>query len=141
MTPEEETRVAARIAARQARDRAEREAKWAATSDEDLLRMRIEQSRGDIDAVTASFLGLAVPMWIDRMRAWDPDRRVREGRELTETLAHDQAVAAIADPEARGTAKQGEKARAFNAIAQGLACLAYCPGGVVFAGHHWEAKA
>lgn len=141
MTPEQERALRERIAARHARERAERDAKWAATSDQQLLRMRIEESRGDIDPVTASFLGLAVPMWIDRMRAWDPDRRAFTGRELVETIAYEQSVAALADPEARGTAKKGEKARAFNAIAQGLACLAFCPGGVVFAGHHWEVSA
>lgn len=108
-------------------------------TDADLLRMRIEESRGDLDPVTSAFLGLAVPMWIDQMRAWHPDRRAYKGRELVEVIAYEQAVAAMADPEARGTAKKGEKGRAFNAIAQGLACLAYCPGGVVFAGHHWEA--
>lgn len=130
--------VADRIAARFARQRAEREAKWAATSDEEILRMRIEESRKDLDDVTTAFLGLTVPMWIEMMRPWHADRRVHKGRELVEVIAYEQAVAAMCDPEARGTAKRGEKGRAFNAVAQGLACLAFCPGGIVFAGHHWE---
>lgn len=140
MTTEEQARAAARIATRRARERAERDAKWAATTDEQLLRMRIDESRGDLDPVTSTFLGLAVTMWIDEMRAWHPERRVHKGRELVEVIAYEQGVAALADPEARGTAKQGEKSRAFNAIAQGLGCLAFCPGGVVFAGHHWEVR-
>lgn len=31
-------------------------------------------------------------------------------------------------------------ASAFNALAEGLAILALCPGGVRFAGRHWEAN-
>lgn len=128
-----------RIAERFARMRAERQAKWAATSDEDILRMRIEASEQDVDAVTKGFLGLTVPMWIELMRPWRPERRVQKGHELVEIIAYEQAIAAICEPEARGTARKGEVARGFNAIAQGLAVLAYCPGGIVFAGHHWEA--
>lgn len=128
------------IAERFARQRAEREAKWARTSDEEILRMRIEESRKDLDPTTKAFLGLTVPMWIEVMRPWHPDRRVHKGRELVEVIAYEQGIAAMCDPEARGTARKGELGKAFNAIAQGLACLAFCPGGIVFAGHHWEAN-
>jgi hypothetical protein len=127
------------IAERFDRQRAEREAKWAATSDDEILRMRIEESRGGLDPVTTAFLGLTVPMWIEMMRPWHPERRVRKGHELVELIAYEQAIAAMCDTEARGTIKPGGLTKAFNAIAQGLACLAYCPGGIVFAGHHWEA--
>jgi hypothetical protein len=120
--------------------RSERAAKWARTSDEEILRIRIEASAKDVDPVTRAFLGLTVPMWIDRMRSWHPDRRVHKGHELVEIIAYEQSVAAMCNPEARGTAKRGEKGLAFNAVAQGLACLAYCPGGIVFAGHHWEVR-
>ena len=130
-----------RIAERFARQRAEREAKWAATSDEEILRMRIEGSKRDLDAVTTAFLGLTVPMWIELMRPWQAERRARKAQELVEIIAYEQAIAAICEVEARGTARKGEIARGFNAIAQGLACLAFCPGGIVFAGHHWEAHA
>jgi len=130
----------ARIAERFARERAEREAKWAATTPEQLLRMRIEESAKEFDPISRAFLGLAVPMWIDQMRFWSAERRVRKGHELVEVIAYDQGVAALCDPEARGTARQGGLANAFNALAQGLACLAFCPGGIVFAGHHWEVK-
>lgn len=128
-----------RIAERFARQRAERAAKWAATSDDEVLRMRIAESEKDVDPVTKAFLGLTVPMWIEMMRGWHPDRRVSKGHELVEIIAYEQGIAALCDPEARGTAKRGERGKAFNAVAQGLACLAYCPGGIVFAGHHWEA--
>jgi hypothetical protein len=121
--------------------RAAREAKWAATTDEQLLRMRIEASAKDTDATTMMCLGLAVPMWIDRMRYWRPAHREQVAHELGERVAYDQSIAAVVDPDARGTVKKGEIGSAFNAIAQGLACLAFCPGGVVFAGYHWEVEA
>lgn len=140
MTPDEECRIAARIATRRAKERATRDAKWAATSDEQLLRMRIEESRGDLDLVTSACLGVAVPMWIDRMRHWLPREREQRAQALVEIIAHHQAIAAICDTEARGTARRGDLAVAFSAIAEGLACLAHCPGGVVFAGNHWEVR-
>jgi hypothetical protein len=126
---------------RQRAERAERAAKWAATSDDEILRMRVAESEQDVDPVTKAFLGLTVPMWIELMRPWHAERRVHKGHELAELIAYEQAIAAMCDPEARGTVKRGELGKAFNAIAQGLACLAYCPGGIVFAGHHWEASA
>ena len=38
-----------------------------------------------------------------------------------------------------GEGKKGEAAGVFNAMARGLAILAFCPGGVTFFGQHWEA--
>jgi hypothetical protein len=34
--------------------------------------------------------------------------------------------------------KKGESAKAFNALAKGLACLAFAPGGVNAFGGHWQ---
>lgn len=39
-----------------------------------------------------------------------------------------------------GGGKAGQVAEAFNALADGLAILAFRPGGVTFAGRHWEAQ-
>jgi hypothetical protein len=36
--------------------------------------------------------------------------------------------------------KKGDTAKAFNALADGLAMLAFCPGGVKFMGQKWEAN-
>lgn len=136
----EEERIAARITERFRKMRVEREAKWAATTDEEILRMRIDESAGDLDPITKACLGMAVPMWIDRMQYWRPAYREETAHKLAEVVAYEQSVAALCDTEARGTARKGDLGKAFNAIAQGLACLAFCPGGVVFAGSHWEAK-
>ncbi len=135
--------VTAHIRARFVRMRAEREAKWAATTDAQLLQMRIEESSKDLDTITSACLAVAVPMWIERMRHWLPREIEQRAHALVEITASDQGVAAMVDDEARTTAKKrnpGSLGKAFNAIAEGLACLAHCPGGVVFAGSHWEVR-
>ncbi len=136
---ENEAAREARIKARFVRMRAEREAYWASRTEEQLLQMRLEESQGDIDPMTRSMLGLAVPMWIDKMRFWRWDYRQQVAALCQEVISHHQGIAAICDTEARGTARKGDLALCFNAMAQGLALLAFCPGGIVFAGHHWEA--
>ncbi len=138
-TEPDEAAIVERIRARRARERAEREAKWAAMSAADILRLRIEESRGEVDFVTGAFLGISVPLWIEEMRAWSADRREHKAHELGKVIAYGAGAAALADPDRRATSKRGELGNAFNALAQGLACLAYCPGGIVFAGHHWQA--
>lgn len=124
----------------QRRDRARRAAAPQLT-DAELLTRRIFESRGDTDEITRMSLGLAVPMWIDRMLYWRPSYREQVAQELVEITAGDQGMAALCDRDAALSSKRhnpGEMADAFNAVAQGLACLAFCPGGVVFAGYHWE---
>ncbi len=136
----EEAQAAEIIRLRYERERAAREAFWAKQTPEDILRMRLEESRKDLDPVTTVFLATTVPLYIEEMRGWSADKRMHTAHELgSEVIAHGQGAAAIADPDARG-GKRGEVARVFNAIARGLACLAFCPGGIVFAGHHWEAQ-
>jgi hypothetical protein len=124
----------------EAKQRAKRDAA-PPLSDSTLLRMRIEESSKQMDPITSACLGVAVPMWIERMRHWLPREIEQRAHALVEITAHDQAVAAMVDDAARASTKRhqpGQLGKAFNAIAEGLACLAHCPGGIVFAGHHWE---
>jgi hypothetical protein len=125
----------------QALRRARRRAKWAVRTEEELLRAGIDESAKLFNPVLRACLGTAVPMWIDKMRHWRADYRVQVAHGLVEITCHHQGMAAIADPADRGTVKEGGVTVAFNAVAQGLACLAFCPGGVVFAGHHWQVAA
>lgn len=122
------------------RRRAAREAESAALTDEQILARRIEESRGDTDPITRIFLSTTVPLFIEEMRRWSPSQRQRVAHQLGDLIAHEQGIAALCDTEARGTARKGELGKSFNAVARGLAILAYCPGGVVFAGHHWQAE-
>lgn len=124
-------------AERYRRRREQRNAEIAAITPEQWLTMRIEASKQDLDPITTACLGVAVPMWIDRMRGWQSEARQETALELGDLIACSQGAAALSDPEARGTARKGELARVFNALAQGVAILAFCPGGITFAGHHW----
>ena len=107
-------------------------------TDSALLRTRLDDSRANCDPMLALFLQAAVPGWIYAMKDWDLPRIERTAHGLTDIIACSQGIAAMVDPDARGTERKGEVGKSFNAVAQGLACLAHCPGGIVFGGHHWE---
>ena len=86
--------------------------------------------------MTSVLLGLSlctvVPLAIDEVAAWTPDQRL--------AYCHDHAdvIASRSDVLMFG-GKRGEAAEVFAVLARALACLAYQPGGVVFAGTRWEA--
>jgi hypothetical protein len=128
---------------REARRRAEREAFWAGKTDADVLGMSLERSRIECAGLGGEwFLGLfltAVPMWAHRHYRTDPKEREQRAHALGDVIAESQAAAAIADPDARGTERKGDVAKVFNALAEGMAIGAYCPGGTSpFMGHVWE---
>lgn len=79
-------------------------------------------------------LQVAIPLWIEQLKglSWD---------DLTER-AHRaaQIVAEKGDIIQYASTKPGETAKAFNALAEGVAVLSFCPGGVTFLGDHWETK-
>ena len=83
------------------------------------------------DVLTIS-LEAAVPLWIERHRDTDPSTRNYRALELSGVIAsHGDDL------------MYGGKhcAETFNALAEGLALMAYSPGGVKFAGLHWQAYA
>lgn len=86
----------------------------------------------------ATSLQAAVPLWIlelQEMRQrlggkafWD---RIRERAE--------ECAAAIAEHgDALMFRVKGKSAEAFNRLAEGVACMAWLPGGVTIFGTHWE---
>lgn len=79
-------------------------------------------------------LQLAVPLWIKEVQSLTPDARFA----LLEGAA--DAIASRGDVLQFGGGKKGEAAELFNILARALAVMAYVPGGVRFAGNHWEAK-
>lgn len=87
------------------------------------------------DSLLGISLGAAVPLWIERI--------IDEGwtwpRVATEAQAAGQIVAEKGDVILYKSKKAGETAGAFNALAKGIACLAFAPGGVTVFGQHWEA--
>lgn len=79
-------------------------------------------------------LSAAVPLWIEELRYLSElDRNA---------LAHEaaQIVAEKGDIIQYKSKKKGETAKAFNALAKGLAICAYQPGGVTFLGMHFTAE-
>lgn len=137
----EEEIITERVRLRFDKMRAERQAYWQSRTEQDLLRMRIEASTDDVPPLMRLFLSTSVPMWIDEVRYWRPAYREQKAHQIGEEIGASQALVADENPEGRvGKGERGRVAVGFNLLAQGLGLLAYCPGGVVFAGHHWEAS-
>ena len=89
----------------------------------------------------AMMLQLAVPQWI---RKWlkrgqqDPEglwdmMQLQLGPIQQALTDHGEALVA-------GGGQEGQVAAGFNALAEGLAILAFVPGGVRLFGSHWDAR-
>jgi hypothetical protein len=76
-------------------------------------------------------LDAAVPLWILKHKDTCPDDRMYRAHYLADIIAGEGDNILFRGP------KAGDTARAFNALAEGLALMAYVPGGVTFAGRHW----
>ena len=81
----------------------------------------------------SSTLQLAVPLWIERLRGAPWEHVERRARECS------QVIAEHGDNLLFRSKKKGDTAEAFNRLAEGIACLSFCPGGVKIFGEHWEA--
>lgn len=79
-------------------------------------------------------LEVAVPLWIHQLKSWPIERIMARAHELA------GVVASTADVAQFKNAKKGQTAAAFNALAEGIACLAFAPGGVKRFGLHFEAQ-
>lgn len=85
---------------------------------------------------------VAVPLWIERLRPMTWEERMKVRDECLDVIAGDKGLGGI-ECLATGTRpkKPGKAAEAFNAVAKALALGALQPGGVRFAGMHFEAAA
>lgn len=81
-----------------------------------------------------SALSAAVPLWIENLKLvpWSAiqDRLPAIG----------QQVAEHGDHILYRSKKKGKTAAAFNALAEGVAALSFCPGGITLFGLHFEAQ-
>jgi hypothetical protein len=85
------------------------------------------------DELLTIALEAAVPLWIHRHEHTSQQARHARASELGDVVAeHGDDILF------RGG--NGESARAFNALAEGIALAAYQPGGVTFDGNHWSAR-
>lgn len=78
-------------------------------------------------------LSCAVPLWIERLRARSWAYVEERARECAQVVAEKGDVIQFKSK------KAGESANAFNHLAEGIACLAFAPGGVRFLGDHYVA--
>ncbi len=93
----------------------------------------------------------AVPLWIEHVRRMSPLERALLAERSSRTIAfgekrdalrgqHGAGPALLACGEQARGANEGGPAAVFNAMAAGLALLAFNPGGVDYGGQHWEAR-
>lgn len=87
-----------------------------------------------MDDLLSISLAAAVPLWIEQLKPLTPDQRIGRTGELAEIIA------SKGDAILYRSTKRGESAKAFNALAEGLAIGAFQPGGVTFAGQHYCAN-
>jgi hypothetical protein len=73
-------------------------------------------------------------MWIDKFERWDVWSRQHRARVCADEVAAHGDVLMFKQKTSKG---RESTAAAFNRLAEGIAALAFQPGGVVFAGHHW----
>ena len=93
---------------------------------------RAEDGAGCYGLLTST-LQLAVPLWIERLRTarWE---YIQERAKVCSDF-----IGKHGDNILFRSKKKGDSATAFNHLAEGLACLSFCPGGVKIFGSHWEA--
>lgn len=83
-------------------------------------------------ALLRASLEVAVPLWQMELKARSFASIVARAQELAQVIAEKGDVILY-----RGK-KKGESAKAFNALAEGVAALSYAPGGVRIFGLHFE---
>jgi len=76
-------------------------------------------------------LKFLVPLWIHEIRNLTDEQRVARANR------YGRIVAERGDVLQFGGGKKGQATEVFNALAEGLACAAYQPGGITVAGLHW----
>ena len=87
-----------------------------------------------MDNLLTLTLEVAVPLRIAELRAAGGPSEA----DYAEARAFGPVLGAKGDVLQFG-GKKGEAAALFNKTARALAILAFCPGGVKFAGSHWQA--
>jgi hypothetical protein len=92
----------------------------------------MDENKALHDHPALGLLEVAVPMRIAELRTLAEGNRLALAREAGQHIAEHGD-----DLMFRG--KPGRSAEAFNQLTTGLAALAFSPGGVSFAGMHWEA--
>jgi len=97
-------------------------------------RLKIEPPSDDHSHPLYLMLGIAVPLWIEKMKGMSDEDALSRAAECSRRI-QDAGECVLF----RGK-KKGKSADAFNAVAEALAVMARCPGGVRFGPNHWDAS-
>lgn len=89
---------------------------------------------GPNQALLTGMLAVAIPMWVEQLKKRPFAELLARGGGLADIIATKGDVLQF------GGGKKGETGAAFNALAEALAILSFFPGGVTFAGDHYENK-
>lgn len=84
-------------------------------------------------ALIQTALSAAVPLWILELQKLTPAERDERARICGDVVAEKGDIIQFRSK------RKGETAAAFNRLAEGIACLAFAPGGVTAFGLHFEA--
>jgi len=86
------------------------------------------------ETLLAGMLEVAVPLWIEELNGKPWEYIQERAKECSQVVAEKGDIILFKSK------KKGESAEAFNRMAEGVACLAFAPGGVDVFGLHFEAK-
>jgi hypothetical protein len=88
-------------------------------------------------------LNVAVPLWIEVVRLMSDEQRTEVAAECAPVFSGEKKDDVRgrhgSGPERFACGMSGNTREVFNALARGLAVLAFAPGGVNYLGIHWEA--
>lgn len=89
-------------------------------------------------SIMGTTLQVAVPLWVENIKAQRDALPPGLFWETITTSAKRCSDVIAEQGDCLMFKSRGKTATAFNALAEGLACLSFCPGGVRFMGMHWE---
>lgn len=87
-----------------------------------------------LDTSLVESLRFAVPLWVHDLQGCTEEQLIARAKRCAQVVAEKGDALQF---KGQSVAARQSTAHAFNRLAEGLACAAYQPGGVVFAGIHW----
>jgi hypothetical protein len=84
-------------------------------------------------------LDAAVPLYVERFRRLPPDELERAFADHARLMELATLIGEHGDDLLFRSKKPGASADVFNRVAEGIALLSFCPGGIDLFGRHWEA--
>ena len=94
----------------------------------------LSEHERNVKALMLMTLEVAIPIWVNSLKHLPWSYLAEQAGKCAGIVAEKGDILQY-----RSSVK-GETAKAFNALAEGLAILSFCPGGVKFMGRHWENK-